>query len=260
MVKKPENDTTTVEPVNPAAESQVPEAGAPKRKGRTGRPPGRARSCTGNYKKPKIYNEIRPLVDPVNAAITTLDIDGNPSYQVIQKPTGKKAKNSDLKFSFHTLPPEGQTRAENAATIRLALASLDLPAIDVSDPVQVRDRVVEYLEFCEKYDRMPSMVGMANWLGVSKPTLDSWKRGDFRADTHTPVIQKACSIMEEMAVEYLQKGRVNPAAGIFLLKNLFQYKDVQDVVVTPQNPLGNAEKQEQLEDKYLDIVEVPESK
>lgn len=258
MVKKPENDTATGEPVNPAAESQVPEntvTGVKKRP--RGRPPGRARSCTGNYKKPKIYNEIRPLADPVHAATTILDAEGNATYAVLQQPDKKKSNGT--KFGLQTLPPEGQTRAENAATIRLALASLDLPAIDVSDPVQVRDRVIQYLEFCEQYDRMPSMVGMANWLGVSKPTLDSWKRGDFREDTHTPVIQKACSIMEEMAVEYLQKGRVNPAAGIFLLKNLFQYKDVQDVVVTPQNPLGNAEKQEQLEDKYLDIVDVSDN-
>ena len=32
-------------------------------------------------------------------------------------------------------------------------------------------------------------------------------------------------------------GKINPASGIFLAKNWYGYKDVADVVVTPNNPM-----------------------
>ena len=50
-------------------------------------------------------------------------------------------------------------------------------------------------------------------------------------------IKKAIDLLEELWVDYMQNGKVNPGAGIFLGKNLFGYKDVADVVVTPNNPM-----------------------
>lgn len=47
----------------------------------------------------------------------------------------------------------------------------------------------------------------------------------------------------------MQNGKVNPASGIFLGKNMFGYKDVQDVVVTPNNPLGDMPDQKMLEER-----------
>ena len=44
-------------------------------------------------------------------------------------------------------------------------------------------------------------------------------------------------LMEEVWYDMMQNGRINPASGIFLAKNMFGYKDVADVVVTPNNPL-----------------------
>lgn len=147
---------------------------------------------------------------------------------------------------------------DNARFLRLAMASLDLPPIDISDAKQVRNRILQYFNFCADNDRKPSMVGMANWIGVTRRSLTNWKRGEF-GDERTPVIQNACAILEEMAVDYFQNGKVNPAAGIFMLKNHYGYKDVQDVVVSPNNPIGDAAQQKQLEDKYLDIVDVDEN-
>ena len=43
--------------------------------------------------------------------------------------------------------------------------------------------------------------------------------------------------MEEMWTDYMLYGKVSPPTGIFLSKNWFDYKDVADVVVTPNNPL-----------------------
>jgi hypothetical protein len=53
------------------------------------------------------------------------------------------------------------------------------------------------------------------------------------------VIKKAVTILEELWADYMQNGKINPASGIFLAKNMFQYRDEQQLVVTPNNPLDD---------------------
>lgn len=148
----------------------------------------------------------------------------------------KKRNRPDLaKFGEeNTLP------GDNSRYLRYAMASWDLPPIDISDPKQVEHRIQEYFMFCAENDRKPNMVGMANWLGVDRDTLKTWKTGEYRRETHSAVVKKAVLLLEELWVDYMQSGKVNPASGIFLGKNMFGYRDQQDVVVTPQNPLGDS--------------------
>ena len=160
----------------------------------------------------------------------TVALSDDQATQIVKR----KRNRPDLqKFGEeNTLP------GDNARYLRYAMVSLDLPPIDIADEHQVENRIREYFFFCIENDRKPNMVGMANWLGIDKSTLDSWKRGEYRADTHSHVIRKACQLLEEQWVDYMQNGKANPASLIFLGKNMFGYKDVQDVVVTPNTPMG----------------------
>ena len=126
---------------------------------------------------------------------------------------------------------------ENARYIRMAMAALDLPPIDISDPEQVQDRIRLYFSYCAENDRRPQIVGLCNWLGISRNTLNTWKNGEYRSGTHSDIVKKAYGILEEMWVDYMQNGKISPPTAIFLAKNFFNYKDVADVVVTPNNPL-----------------------
>lgn len=126
---------------------------------------------------------------------------------------------------------------DNARFVRWALASWDLPPIDISDPEQVRERIGMYFKFCADNDRRPQIVGMCNWLGINRDTLNEWVRGVTRADTHSDIIKKAYNFMEEMWTDYMTYGKISPPTAIFLAKNWYGYKDVADVVVTPNNPM-----------------------
>lgn len=148
---------------------------------------------------------------------------------------------------------EGTKPGDNARYVRLAMASWDLPPIDISDPKQVEQRIADYFRHCAENDRKPQLIGMANWLGVDRSTVNSWKRGEYRAETHSPIIKKSIDILEELWVDFMQNGKVNPGAGIFLGKNLFGYKDVADVVVTPNSPY-NATTEPERAKKYLDGI------
>lgn len=159
--------------------------------------------------------------------------------------TKRKPKNG-----FEVMKDFGAAPGENAKFIRFAMASWDLPPIDISDPQQVKERIGMYFQHCAKNDRKPQIVGMCNWLGISRDTLNTWKNGEYRSDTHSDMIKKACAMIEEMWADYMQNGKINPASGIFLAKNWFGYKDVADVVVTPNTPYQTAS-DEELRDKYL---------
>ena len=107
---------------------------------------------------------------------------------------------------------------------------------------------------CAQNDRKPSIIGMGNWIGVDHETVMRWRRGDYRKETHCGVIKKAIALIEEQWNDWMLNGKVNPAAGIFLGKNMFGYKDVQDVVVTPNNPLGDDADPDAIADKYKDAI------
>lgn len=143
---------------------------------------------------------------------------------------------------------------DNARYLRYAMVSLDLPPIDISDPEQVQKRIADYFMFCVENDRKPNIKGLGNWIGVDATTVNSWKRGEYRSSTHTPLIKKAVDILEELWLDYMMNGKVNPGSGIFIGKNLFGYKDVQDVTLSPGSPLGDAPDQKQLEAKLADVV------
>lgn len=150
------------------------------------------------------------------------------------KPAKRKRNRPDLaNFGEEHVKP-----GDNARYLRYAMASLDLPPIDISDEKQVEQRIYDYFQFCLDHDRKPNMVGMANWLGINRDTLATWKTGEYRGGSHSEVIRKAVNILEEIWVDYMQNGKANPASLIFLGKNMFGYKDQADIVVTPAQPLG----------------------
>lgn len=92
--------------------------------------------------------------------------------EVAEKIVKKKRNRPDLaKFGEENVKP-----GDNSRYLRYALASLDLPPIDISDPEQVKKRIYEYFQFCIENDRKPNMVGMANWIGIEPETLRTWKK------------------------------------------------------------------------------------
>jgi hypothetical protein len=173
-----------------------------------------------------------------------------PKNQAVQTTNQNETKpkrpgnNKHVNFMQENVKPGDNTRY-----LRMARAPLALPPIDISDPKQIEDRINLYFTFCENNDRKPSLIGIANWLGVHRDTLNSWKRGEYRSGTHSDVVEKAVTVLEELWVDYMQNGLVNPVSGIFLGKVLFGYREKQEIVVKPENPLGEQYDQKQLEER-----------
>ena len=149
----------------------------------------------------------------------------------------KEVTDKKRRRGYDTLSDFNAEPGDNSRFIRFAMTAWNLPPIDISDPKQVEQRIGEYFQHCADCDRRPQVVGMCNWLGISRQTMNEWLRGEVRKDTHGDIIKKAYSFLEEMWAEAMLTNRLNPATGCFIGKNWYQYSDTQQIIVTPNNPM-----------------------
>ncbi len=167
------------------------------------------------------------------------------------KPEGYKPANGFK--SLKEWDAEHTPAGENSRYIRNAMIIAGLPPIDISDEKQVEDRIMWYFGHCADEDVKPTVIGMCNALGIDTTTITSWKREEYRARTHSPVIKKAYGILHALWQDYMQNGKINPVSGIFLGTNIFEYHNTNDVVVRPE-PADQTVPQEVLEERYRDAI------
>ena len=142
---------------------------------------------------------------------------------------------------------------DNTKYLRHALATKNMPPIDIKDVKQVEERLNWYFNHCAEDDMKPTVMGFCNSLGVSRQTLLNWRTGVHRAESHQAVILEAYSLLEEMWENYMQNGKINPVSGIFLAKNNFNYADKQEYVVTPNVKDIEAVDATTIEAKYAEL-------
>jgi hypothetical protein len=146
---------------------------------------------------------------------------------------------------------------DNAKYLRHALKTMGLPPIDISDAKQVEDRINWYFVHCAEDDMKPTVNGMCNALGIHRDTILTWRKGEYRADSHQAIIVRAHRVLEELWEDYMQNGKINPVSGIFLGKNLFGgYSDKQEVVLTPNTPGLSSADVATIEAKYAELPDV----
>ncbi len=143
-------------------------------------------------------------------------------------------------------------KGEVSRYIKHALTGFNLPPIDVSDIEQVKERCQWYFNNCLENDIRPSVAGLSNALGISRQEFHKWCVGAYRRETHMEYCVRVKSLLEELMEDYMQNGKINPVSGIFLMKNNFGYQDKQEVVLTPNTPLGEPTSPEELQQKYIE--------
>lgn len=156
------------------------------------------------------------------------------------------------------LPPEAADMKPRQRYRLYSSLLKNIPKFDCGDPIKVKNRIASYFDSCDKNDIPPSPADMARWLKISKKELERWRTGEFRRTTHQQIIEEAWTKLEADLTNRVQVGAISPPSGIFLLKNWMGYKDVQDIVVAPKNPLGELQDKKALEERILGTVVVEE--
>ena len=144
---------------------------------------------------------------------------------------------------------------EMSKMILQAMTISHWPQIDTDDAEQVAERIDQYHQYCFEQDMKPDMPGMALALGVNRHTLWKWENGieSNKPQAVRNVLKRGRDINELLMSQMMTMGKINPVVGIFLLKNSHGYKDQQDVVITPNNPL-ESEDPEQARKRYIEAL------
>jgi hypothetical protein len=163
--------------------------------------------------------------------------------QIVKKQ--KRPKRSE-QLQVHTDP------GDNTKYLNHALKLAALPKFDTKDIPLLQERIETYFTICAEDDQKPSVAGLALAVGVDRKTIWQWSQTENSDRSNT--IKRAYQILNLMMEGYMQNGKINPVSGIFLMKNNFGYTDKQEVVLTPNAPLGEQKSDAELEQKYLESV------
>lgn len=161
---------------------------------------------------------------------------------------GNKRPDRKEAMSVQTEPGDNRKYLEHN------LKMWDWPSVNMKEPEQVKERIGGYLQLCAEDDMKPSVAGLALAFGVSRNTLWRWSNGidcvTFPTES-CDLIKKAYQFLNAQMEDYAQNGKVNPVTAIFLMKNHFGYADKQELVLTPNQQLGDQVSPEDLQRKYL---------
>lgn len=147
---------------------------------------------------------------------------------------------------------------DNSKYIKHAMAMWDWPRLTFTDNEEVKKRTAMYFNLCEQNDMKPSVEGLALAYGINRKMLWKYANGvdsAFIPEECRDTLKKAYTIINGMMADYMQNGKINPVAGIFLMKNNMGYTDQTEVVITPNTPLGDNPSAPALADKYMNVIE-----
>lgn len=150
---------------------------------------------------------------------------------------------------------------DNTKILKVNMALMEMPEIDLDDVDAVRDRLIEYFGLYAQADMKPTVVGMAIALnGHSRQWLWAVARDGAINGRGEPVrlrpevanvIKKAYFMMENQWETYMNSGKINPVSGIFLGKNNYGYQDKTEYVVTPNVQQDNDYDPDSIRERYL---------
>ena len=124
---------------------------------------------------------------------------------------------------------------ENSNMIKYAMALMNLPKIDYNNLEQLKQRIQDYFDLSAAYGYKPAVASLASSLSVDRVTLFNWLNGKTETIKNRECFNtlKAAYDSINMLYEiYMNTGKINPVAGIFLMKNNMGYKDTTDYIIT----------------------------
>ena len=117
---------------------------------------------------------------------------------------------------------------------------------------EIAERLNGYFQQCVNEGQIPTVEDLALSLGTTRQNLLIWEHEVQKNPERAEMIQKAKEVLAGIDAKLVSEGKIPQVSYIFRAKNYFGMKDQQDVVVTPNNPLGENVDIERIKQKYLE--------
>lgn len=175
-----------------------------------------------------------------------------------------KKKKGKPRGGNNWLKPENMLSVEegdNTKYLSLNVELMNMPNIDMENVSEVQKRLSDYFTLYGRYDTKPTVAGMAIalnghsrqwlWAVVHNAPLGGMGNTCTLPPEVTDSIKKAYFLMENLWENYMQNGKVNPVAGIFLGKNNYGYQDKTEYVLTPNQQNDNDYSADEIRQRYI---------
>ena len=90
---------------------------------------------------------------------------------------------------------------------------------------ELTERIDRYFQFCQNTGNRPGIESLCMALSITRTTLFNWNNGINCTPERQEIIIKAKAFIASFMEQAILRGKLNPASGIFLMKNWLNYKD-----------------------------------
>lgn len=167
----------------------------------------------------------------------------------------KRGRGGTDNFPCRRFTPEtDEDRALVAQLLSEALTEYRQPKVKSNE--ELMKRIDDYFSRCAHNGQVPTVEEMSLSTGYSISTVMDWEIGrnkGFSPETSL-IIKKAKGYLQTFDAKLVIAGKMNFLAYCFRAKNYYGMKDQQEVMLTPNNPIGEATSPEELRRKYLEDV------
>lgn len=125
----------------------------------------------------------------------------------------------------------------------------NLPIVKTDE--ECAERLNSYFKLCVDQGQIPTVEDMCLALGTVRRTVWDWENGRHCSPARANMIKKAKEILAGIDAKLVSMGKIPQVTYIFRAKNFFGMKDQQDLVLTPNNPLGAEVPAEEIEKRLL---------
>lgn len=135
-----------------------------------------------------------------------------------------------------------------------ALHSYRMPK--VKNDEELAQRIDEYFQKCAENAQVPTVEEMALHTGYTLKTLWEWQSGrrkGFSSETKE-IVEKAKEFLKTFDAKMAVAGSLNFLTYCFRAKNYYGMVDKQEVMLTPNNPLGDMPDRKALEERIAATV------
>lgn len=139
---------------------------------------------------------------------------------------------------------------DNARYAGYLLEFLSWGRVDKQNIDELEERLARYVAYCAQHDIKIGNQVCYMALGINKDDVYNWEHQRHGTPEHRDFIKKVKFICAGNREFLMQDGKINPVTGIFWQKNYDGLKDQQEMVLTPNRPLGAEIDENDLRGRY----------
>jgi hypothetical protein len=180
------------------------------------------------------------------------------AYAYGEKPEGKGKISNFPNARMQVIEQDDEKRAFLGKVIANNLEFFKIGlAHRVTNDDELCDRLNWFFQTCTETQQLTTVEKLGLSLGLSVKTMLDIENGTSAgfSPATKEILRTAKNMLAAIDAEMAAEGRIQPVVYLFRSKNFYGMKDQQDVVVTPNNPLGDYQDARTIAAKYDELPE-----